>query len=63
LNRRKECLQDYCFSAGAGTAQYSDWLGAGRSEDRIPVRDEFSAPGPGAHSASCKMGIGSIFRG
>ena len=35
---------------------------AGHSEDRIPMDARFSAPGktdPGAHSASCTMGIGS----
>ena len=38
---------------------YSDWLRAGRSGYRIPVRARFSAPvqtGPGAHPASCTMG-------
>ena len=39
-------------------SQYSDWLQAGRSWDRIPVVARFSAPvqtGPGAHPASCTM--------
>jgi hypothetical protein len=37
---------------------HSDWLRAGRSGDRIPVRERFSAPvqtGPGAHPAFCTM--------
>ena len=40
-----------------------DWLRAGRSGDRIPVRARFSAhlqTGPGAHPASCTMGTGSF---
>jgi hypothetical protein len=44
-------------------SRYSDWLRAGRSEDRIPVRSRFSAPvqtGTGAHPASCTMGTGSF---
>jgi hypothetical protein len=42
---------------------YSDWLQAGRSGDRIPVGDRFSAhvqTGPGLHPASCTMGTGSF---
>jgi hypothetical protein len=41
----------------------SDWLLAGLSGDRIPVGARFSAPvqtDPGAHLASCTMGIGSL---
>ena len=44
-------------------SRYSDWLGAGRSGDRIQVEARFSAPvqtGPGAHSASYTMGNGSF---
>ena len=43
--------------------RYSDWLRAGRSEDRILVEVRFSAPvqtGPGVHPASCTMGTGSF---
>jgi hypothetical protein len=44
-------------------SRYSDWLGAGRSGDRIPVEVKFLAPvqtGPGAHLVSCTMGTGSF---
>jgi hypothetical protein len=44
-------------------SQYSDWLQAGQSGDRIPVRARFSAlvqTGPGTHPASCTMGTGSF---
>ena len=39
---------------------------ATRCGDRIPVGARFSAPfqtGPGAHPASCLIGIGSLSRG
>jgi hypothetical protein len=45
------------------TGPGNDWLRAGRSGDRIPVRARFFAPfqtGPGAHPASCTMGTGSF---
>jgi len=35
--------------------RYCDWLRPGRSGDRIPVGTRFS--GPGAHPASCTMGL------
>ena len=47
-------------------SRYSDFLGAGRSADGIPVAARFSATvqtGPGACPASCTMGAGSLFRG
>jgi hypothetical protein len=43
-------------------SRYSDWLWAGRSEDRIPVGRDFPPvqTGPGAHPAACTMGTGSF---
>jgi hypothetical protein len=49
-----------CTEGGLGElSQYSDWLQAARSGDRIPGEAWFSAPvqtSPGAHPASCTMG-------
>jgi hypothetical protein len=44
-------------------SRYSEWRGAGRSGDRIPVGARFFAPvqtGPGAHPVSCTMGTRSF---
>ena len=53
-----------CQYLGPGSvAEYSDWLRAGRSGDRLAVGSRFSAPvqtGPGAHPASCTTGTGSF---
>jgi len=51
------------FLFDAVRTQYSDWLRAGWSGDRIPAEARFSAPvqtGPGTHPASCTMGTGSF---
>jgi hypothetical protein len=44
-------------------SRYNDSLGDEKSEDQIPVRENFSThvlADPGAHSASCKMGTNSL---
>jgi hypothetical protein len=54
---------NFLLHGPGSVAGYSEWLRAGRSEDRIPVRARFSAPiqtAPGAHSASCTLGNGSF---
>jgi hypothetical protein len=57
-------FEDYIPYMWAGSlSQYSDWVRAGRSENRVPEGAKFSASvqtGPGAHPASCTMGTGSF---
>ena len=56
----------YMSICGPGQlGRYSVSLESGRSEDRIPMNPRFSTlvqTGPGAHSASPKMGTGSLYR-
>ena len=64
------CTEPQCLYKGAlylyktkQLSRYSDWLRAGRSMDRIPVKAIFSAPvqtGPGTLPASCTMGTVSF---
>jgi hypothetical protein len=52
----------YYYGPGSSVGIATE-LRAGRSGDRMPVEARFSAPvqtGPGFHSASCKMGTGSL---
>jgi hypothetical protein len=52
-----------CVCVCGYLCEYSDWLRAGPSRDRILVGTRFSAPvqtGPRAHPASCTMDTGSF---
>jgi hypothetical protein len=57
---KRNTLQGFAVNGGRDSR---DWLQAGRSGDRIPVRARFFAhiqTGPGAHPAFCTMGTGSF---
>jgi len=61
----RELPPTQCIGWAGWRSWYSDWLGAGRSRDQIPVGARFSAPvqtGPGAHPASCTMGTGAFLK-
>ena len=66
LHTQPSAAEVFLFVSGIAQSVYSDTLHSGRSEDRIPVGERFSAPvqnGPGAHTASCTMNIGFLSGG
>ena len=59
-------LTTTCFGGPGSSFGIATELRAGRSGDRIPVGERFSAPvqtGPGANPASCTMGTESFLGG
>jgi hypothetical protein len=62
---RKYINITFIYKGLALSVACSDMLRAGRSVDRIPMRERFSAPvqtGSGAYPASCTMGTESVSR-